>query len=110
MYNALCESPLDMDINELASYLANVFRGIAVQARDGKSRQHLLIWAGSQSVCRQKLPASSRCPKGWDGKLISSHIRLGDLSPTESWGNSSQNGLQNMRVIGDTELIWNRQQ
>jgi hypothetical protein len=34
----------------------------------------------------------------------------GDLSPTESWGDRSQDGLQNMRVVGDTELIWNRQQ
>jgi hypothetical protein len=37
-------------------------------------------------------------------------IRLGDLSPTESWGDSSQNGFQNVRIVGDTELIWNRQQ
>ena len=32
----------DTDIKELASYFGTVFRGIAVQARDGKSRQHLL--------------------------------------------------------------------
>jgi hypothetical protein len=32
------------------------------------------------------------------------------LSPTESWGDRSQNGFQNVRIVGDTELIWNRQQ
>jgi hypothetical protein len=42
--------------------------------------------------------------------LQTGSIRLGDLSPTESWGDSSQNGLQNVCVVGDTELIWNRQQ
>jgi hypothetical protein len=36
------ELALDTDVSELASYFATVFRGIAVQARDGKSRQHLL--------------------------------------------------------------------
>ena len=41
---------------------------------------------------------------------VNGFIRLGDLSPTESWGDSSQNGLQNVRIVGDTELIWNRQQ
>ena len=35
---------------------------------------------------------------------------LFDLSPTESWGDSSQNGFQNVRIVGDTELIWNGQQ
>ena len=29
--------------------------------------------------------------------------------PIESWGEQyRQNGFQNMRVVGDTELIWNR--
>jgi AcrR family transcriptional regulator len=32
----------DTDVTELASFFGTVFRGIAVQARDGKSRQHLL--------------------------------------------------------------------
>jgi AcrR family transcriptional regulator len=32
----------DTDIRELASFFGTVFRGIAVQARDGKSRDHLL--------------------------------------------------------------------
>jgi hypothetical protein len=41
---------------------------------------------------------------------VNGAIRLGDLSPTESWGDSSQNGFQNVRIVGDTELIWNRQQ
>jgi hypothetical protein len=36
------ELALDANIKELASYFGTVFRGIAVQARDGKSRQHLV--------------------------------------------------------------------
>jgi hypothetical protein len=34
--------PPDTDITMLASYFGTVFRGMAVQARDGKSRDHLL--------------------------------------------------------------------
>jgi AcrR family transcriptional regulator len=33
--------PPDTDITELASFFGTVFRGLAVQARDGKSRKHL---------------------------------------------------------------------
>jgi AcrR family transcriptional regulator len=32
----------DTDVTELASFFGTVFRGMAVQARDGKSRKHLL--------------------------------------------------------------------
>src|ERR1700722_4277083 len=32
----------ETDVAELASFFAAMFRGIAVQARDGKSREHLL--------------------------------------------------------------------
>jgi Tol biopolymer transport system component len=37
-----------------------------------------------------------------DGKSTWTNIRLGGLSPTESWGDSSQNGFQNVRIVGDT--------
>jgi hypothetical protein len=38
----------DTDVTELASFFGTVFRGIAVQACDGKSTDHLLDWRGSQ--------------------------------------------------------------
>ena len=33
-----------------------------------------------------------------------------DLVPTEGWGDRSQNCLHHVRIIGNTQLIWNGQQ
>ena len=33
-----------------------------------------------------------------------------DLAPIESWGDGSQNCLQNMRIVGNTQLVWDGQQ
>ncbi len=36
-------------------------------------------------------------------------VGYGDLAPIESWGDGSQNCLQNMRIVGNTQLVWNCQ-
>jgi hypothetical protein len=45
----------ETDVTELASFFATTFRGIAVQARDGKSRDHLL---GLARVAMRAWPSS----------------------------------------------------
>ncbi len=50
----------DTDITELASFFSTVVRGIAVQARDGKSRDHLL---GLARVAMRVWPSGSS-PEG----------------------------------------------
>ena len=35
---------------------------------------------------------------------------LADLAPVEPWGNSRQNRLHGMRIVGNTQLVWNGQQ
>jgi hypothetical protein len=32
------------------------------------------------------------------------------LAPIESWGDGSQNCFQNMRIVGNTQLVWDGQQ
>src|ERR1039458_2097195 len=33
-----------------------------------------------------------------------------DLTPIEGWGNGSLNCLQNMRIVGNTQLVWDGQE
>jgi hypothetical protein len=43
-----------------------------------------------------------------DGKGVNQE--LADLAPVEPWGNSRQNRLHGMRIVGNTQLVWNGQQ
>ncbi len=49
----------DTDITELAGYFGTVFRGMAVQARDGKSTDHLL---GLARIAMRVWPKPPICP------------------------------------------------
>jgi hypothetical protein len=35
---------------------------------------------------------------------------MGDLAPIENWGDSGQNCLHDMRIVGNTQLVWDGQQ
>lgn len=60
------------------------------------------IWLRSKAACvfhpERTLSRSGRV-----------YQQLAGLTPADPWGNSRQNCLHGMRIVGNTQLVWNGQ-
>jgi len=49
-------------------------------------------------------------PAGFSERINGLNEGMGDLAPMQSWGDSRQNCLHDMRIVGNTQLVWDGQQ